>query len=56
ALYAWIEKLIPGAVTCIFIAIQFVWQSLQMYRATKQWQLNRYINLLFREGTICFLV
>ncbi|KAF8126741.1 hypothetical protein EV363DRAFT_1401554 [Boletus edulis] len=38
------------------MAIQFLRQSLRMYRATKQWQLSRYMNLLFREGVIYFLV
>ena len=61
ALYTWCEfatilQLIPGAVTCLFIIIQFVRQSLQIYRATKQWQLNRYTKLFFREGIIYFLV
>lgn len=60
-LYNWAEdtiilQLVPGAVTCILVVIQFVRQSLQMYRATKQWQLNQYMNLLFREGILYFLM
>lgn len=60
ALYHWIEvaliPLIPAAVTCVLVIIQFVRQSLQMRRATKQWHLNRYMNLLSRENIIYFLV
>lgn len=60
-LYPWIEdtiflQFIPGAVTCVLVVIQFVRQSVQMYRITKQWQVNRYMILLFRQGILYFLV
>lgn len=44
-----------GAVMCLLIAAQFIRESLQMYKATKQFQPNRYLNLLVREGMIYFL-
>ncbi|KAF8135107.1 hypothetical protein EV363DRAFT_1213141 [Boletus edulis] len=43
-----------GAV-CILVIAQFLKQSFQMYRATKQWQLNRYVNLLVKQGIFYFL-
>ncbi|KAN0082762.1 hypothetical protein V8E55_008557 [Tylopilus felleus] len=39
---------------CILVIIQFVNQSLQMYRVTKQWHINRYMNLLATQGLIYF--
>ena len=43
-----------GGSTCIFVVTQFVRESHQMYKATKQFQLNHYMNLLVREGMIYF--
>ncbi|KAF8548554.1 hypothetical protein OG21DRAFT_749816 [Imleria badia] len=43
-----------GAAMCILAIIQFVRQSLQMYRVTKQWQISRYTSLLVREGILYF--
>ena len=45
-----------GALMCLLVVIRFIKESLQMYNETKRFQLNRYINLLVREGTIYFLV
>lgn len=53
ALY--IVQITLGGVMCLLIAIQFVRTSLQMYKATKRFQLNRYVNLLVREGMLYFL-
>ncbi|KAG9311416.1 hypothetical protein JVU11DRAFT_8528 [Chiua virens] len=39
---------------CMLATIHFVKESLQMYRVTKQWQLNRYINLLVKQGIVYF--
>ncbi|KAF8553945.1 hypothetical protein OG21DRAFT_1497349, partial [Imleria badia] len=44
-----------GAVMCIFVIVQFVRQSLQMYRVTKQWQLSQYMSLLVRQGILYFV-
>ena len=44
-----------GALMCLLVAIQFVRQSLQMYRVTKRFELNRYMSLLTREGMFYFL-
>ena len=41
---------------CILAIIQFVRQSLQMYRVTKQWQLSKYMNLLVKQGIFYFFV
>ena len=41
-----------GVSMCLLVAIQFLKESLQMYKVTKRFQLNRYMNLLAREGTI----
>ena len=59
-LYHWIEDalipIIPSAVTCFLVIVRFVRESIQMHRITKQWTINRYMNLLSREGVLYFLV
>ena len=57
----WVEimysvQITLGASMCILLIIQFIRESLQMYGATKQFRLNRYMNLLAREGVVYFLV
>ena len=49
-----ILQITHGAAVCILGIVQFVMQSLQMYRATRQWQPNRYMVLLVREGILYF--
>lgn len=49
-----ITQLIHAAVMCMLVIIQFIRQSVQMYKATKQWQLNRFVNLLVMEGVLYF--
>ena len=44
-----------GALMCLLVVIQFIRESLQMYKATKRLQLSRYTKLLVREGMIYFL-
>ena len=39
----------------LLVAIRFIRESLRMYKATRQFQLNRYISLLVREGMIYFV-
>ena len=51
-----ILQIAHGAATCILVAVEFVRQSLQMYRVTKQWQLNRYMNLLAKQAILYFFV
>ncbi|KAF8553297.1 hypothetical protein OG21DRAFT_1261156 [Imleria badia] len=50
-----ILQMVHGATMCILVIFQFVRQSLQIYRATKHWQLNRYTNLLVKQGIFYFL-
>ncbi|KAF8553299.1 hypothetical protein OG21DRAFT_1485499 [Imleria badia] len=49
-----ILQITHGAAMCILAIFQFVRQSLQMYRVTKQWQLNRYMSLLVKQGILYF--
>ena len=44
-----------GALMCLLVVIQFFKESLQMYKATKRFQLSRYTTLLLREGMVYFL-
>ncbi|KAF8552125.1 hypothetical protein OG21DRAFT_1486466 [Imleria badia] len=50
-----ILQMTHAAAMCILAIAQFVRQSLQMHFVTKGWQLNRYINLLVRQGILYFL-
>ncbi|KAG9309449.1 hypothetical protein JVU11DRAFT_10418 [Chiua virens] len=43
-----------ATVLCTFALVQFIKQSLQSHRETKQWQLNRYMTLLVKQGMIYF--
>ena len=49
-----ILQITHGAAVCILGIVQFVIQSRQMYRVTRQWQPNRYMVLLVREGILYF--
>ena len=49
-----ILQIMHGAAVCILGIVRFVIQSRQMYRATRQWQPNRYMILLVREGILYF--
>ncbi|KAF8547628.1 hypothetical protein OG21DRAFT_1517176, partial [Imleria badia] len=40
---------------CIFAIAQFVRQSLQMYRVTKQWKLNHYMDFLVKQSILYFV-
>ncbi|KAF8549537.1 hypothetical protein OG21DRAFT_1488441 [Imleria badia] len=50
-----ILQMTHGAVVCTLAIFQFVRQLLRMYHATKQWQLNRYMSLLVKQGLLYFL-
>lgn len=39
----------------LLVVVQFVKESLQMYKATNRYQLNPYMNLLVREEMLYFL-
>ncbi|KAF8442258.1 hypothetical protein L210DRAFT_3202434 [Boletus edulis BED1] len=43
-----------GAVMCTLAIFQFVGQLLQMYSATKQWQISQYLKLIVKQGIIYF--
>ena len=49
-----VTQMTLGASMCLLVAIQFIKELLQMYKATKRFQLNRYMNLLAREGVSYF--
>ena len=49
-----ILQITHSAALCVLGVIQVMRQSLQLYRATKQWQLNRYMSLLARQGILSF--
>ena len=53
---ATISEITHATAMCMLALVQFVKQSLQMYRATKQWQINRYMGLLVRQGILYFVV
>ena len=44
-----------GALMCLLVVIQFIKESLRMYKGTKRFEFNRYMNLLVREGIFYFL-
>ncbi|KAI9566786.1 hypothetical protein HD554DRAFT_1062394 [Boletus coccyginus] len=50
-----ILQITQGGVMCTLAIVQIVRQSLQMYRATKQWQLSRYMAMLVKQGILSFL-
>jgi len=49
-----VSQIVHGALLCTLVIIQFVWQSIQMYRATQRWELSKYINLMVKQGIIYF--
>lgn len=51
-----ILRIINGTAIFVFAIVQFVRQSLLMYRVTKQWQINRYMNILVKQGILYFFV
>lgn len=50
-----ITQIALGAFMCLLVLIQFGRASLQMYKATKRFEPNRYMNLFVREGMVYFL-
>jgi len=54
--YAAIPRMALSVMLLILTLIPTLKQSVDMYRATKQWQLNKYMQLLMRDGVLYFLV
>jgi len=51
-----IPRVTLGVTLLILALISTLKQLVEMYRATKQWQPNKYMQLLMREGILYFLV
>ena len=51
-----ILRIALGAALCILAILEFVKQSLQLYRATNVWQPNQYMKLLLKQGVLYFFV
>ncbi|KAF8136940.1 hypothetical protein EV363DRAFT_1315960 [Boletus edulis] len=51
-----VPRLALAATLVILAVTQTLKRSVEMYRATKQWQLNRYMQLLVRDGIIYFVM
>lgn len=49
-------QIVLGALMCLLVAMRFFKEALQMYNATRQFHVNRYMKLLVREGVIYFIV
>ena len=50
-----VVQIILGALMCLLVAVRFAKESVQMYTVTKQLRLNRYMNLLVRQGMLYFV-
>jgi len=51
-----LSQLVHAGVMCTLVIIQFVINSVKMYRDTKQWRLGPFINLLVMQGMAYFFV
>ena len=51
-----VPRFILSITLLILAVIQTLKHSVEMYRATKQWQPNRYMQLLVRDGILYFLL
>ena len=45
-----------GVIMCLLVVVQFIKESLQMYKVTRQFRLSRYMNILVSDGMIYFFV
>lgn len=54
--YNGIPRFLLGATLLMLAVTQTLKQSISMYRATKQWQPNRYMERLAKDGILYFLV
>lgn len=55
-MYQVIPRFTLGAMLLILAVTQTLKQSVTMYKATKQWQLNRYMEQFMKDGVLYFLV
>ena len=55
-LYAALPRFILSATLLILAVTQTLRESVHMYQATKQWQPNRYMQQLAKDGVLYFLV
>ncbi|KAG8219134.1 hypothetical protein J3R82DRAFT_4915, partial [Butyriboletus roseoflavus] len=55
-LYGRILLIVLGAILLVLAVFQTLKQSVAMYKATKMWQPNRYMQQLVRDGVLYFLV
>lgn len=53
-LYFLIPRFLLSGLLLVLAVTQTLRESIDMYRATKQWQPNRYLKLLARHGIIYF--
>ncbi|KIJ07075.1 hypothetical protein PAXINDRAFT_103107 [Paxillus involutus ATCC 200175] len=53
--YTVIPRLVLGVILCTLAVAKFVRESLDMHKAIKQWQPNRYLELLTRESVLYFI-
>ena len=54
-LYRILQLILSVALLC-FAVVQVLKQSFKMYKATKQWQPNKYLQQLVTDGIVYFLV
>ena len=54
--YATVPRFVLGVTLLILVGIPTLRESVGMYRATKQWWSNRYLQQLMRDGIFYFLV
>ena len=55
SMYPATPRFVLGAALMVFAVLQTTRQSVEMYKATKQWQPNRYMQRLVRDGIFYFL-
>ena len=56
ARYSVIPQIVLQGVMCLLVISQCLRQSLQLYKATKRWQLNKYFKLLVNQGLLYFVM
>jgi len=54
--YCAVPRFLVSAMLLILVVARTLKESVDMYKATKQWQLNRYLNMFLRDGIFYFLV
>ena len=48
-------RFVLGVMLLILVVISSLKQSVVLYRATRQWQPNRYVQLLVKDGILYFI-